>query len=212
MLTLRGYLKHCLQRRYLLLSVCCLCVALCTFVLEYYYVGKQRDLLYWMQLLRTVLRWLLFTCSLLCTCSLLVVTILQLCLLLMVQLLLSDMSRKYGRRRFANFIVRRMLCQLELAMSRLPMEVDEQALLEDSQLQQRYKLAKHEAYQAVDLFRRDAASILFPQPRLPQDVAPFLVVKEEEKILLQAGYAQIGLKVTYQVLKQLLYPQNGIVI
>lgn len=219
MLTLPGYLKHCLQCRYLLLSVCCLCVALCTFVLEYNYVDKQRDVLYWMQLLRTMLHWLLFTCSLLCTCSLLVVTILQLCLLVMVQTrsnemmkLLSDMSRKYQSRRFANFIVRRMLCQLEWAMSRLPMEVDKQGLLEDSKLLQRYELAKHEAYHAVDLFRRDAASILFPQPRLPQDVAPFLVLKEEEKALLQAGYAQIGLKVTHQVLRQLLYPQNRIII
>lgn len=92
-------------------------------------------------------------------------------------------------------------------MSGLPMQLNEQALLEDSQLLQRYQLAKHEAYQAVDLFRRDAASLI-----LPQDVAPsFLVHKEEDKALLQAGYAQIGLKVTHKVLRQLLYPQRGIV-
>lgn len=215
MLSLPGYLKRCLQRRYPLLSVCCLCVALFTFVLEYNYVGKQRDLLYWVQLLRSMLRWLLFTCSLLCTCSLLLVTILQLCVLVMVparfngmmKFLLCDMSRKYRRRRFANFIVRRMLCQLELAMSGLPMQLNEQALLEDSQLLQRYQLAKHEAYQAVDLFRRDAASLI-----LPQDVAPsFFVHKEEDQALLQAGYAQIGLKVSHKVLRQLLYPQRGIV-
>lgn len=92
-------------------------------------------------------------------------------------------------------------------MSGLPMQLNEQALLEDSQLLQRYQLAKHEAYQAVDLFRRDAASLI-----LPQDVAPsFLVHKEEDQALLQAGYAQIGLKVSHQVLRQLLYPQRGIV-
>lgn len=105
--------------------------------------------------------------------------------------------------------MRRMLYDLELAMSRMPAQLDEQALLNDVLLQQRYQLARNEAYKAVELFRRDAAALLFARHRQPQEVAPFFVLKEEDMALQHAGYAQIGLKVTHQVLWQLLYPESG---
>lgn len=211
MLGLGSYLKLCLQRRYCLLSVISLGVALLTFVLKHNYVGKQRDLIYWLELLRASTRLPLFTSSLV------MVTLLQLVLLGMVQtrfnqvmkLVLSDLSHRYCMRKFADFIVRRMLYHLELAMSKLPAELDEQALLDDELLQKRYQLARDEAYQAVEVFRRDASALLFARHRLPQEVAPFFVLKEEEMLLQQAGYAQIGLKVTHQVLWQLLYPESG---
>ncbi|KAH8398775.1 hypothetical protein KR222_003130 [Zaprionus bogoriensis] len=208
-----GYVKRCLQRRHRLLGATCACAALLTFVLEHNYVGKQRDLLYWLELLRVT------THSPLFTCFLLLVSLSQLLLLLAVQMRLnqamqmifSEIALKYRRRKFADFIMRRMLLQLEVAMSRMPVPLDASALLTDPQLQRSYQQAKEAAYQAVDLFRRDAAALIFDRYQLPHEAAPFFVLKEEELALLHGGYAHIGLNVTHQVLWRLLYPHSAIV-
>ncbi|BFF98671.1 uncharacterized protein DMAD_06765 [Drosophila madeirensis] len=105
------------------------------------------------------------------------------------------------RRRFANFIVRRLVMQLDQASERLP----KSGKLSDPLTQQSYVEARTAQYRAIDLFRRDANALLVQ--RNPTDVDPhFFVLPEEEELLARAGYSSIDLKVTEHVLQDLITP------
>ncbi|KAL7733236.1 hypothetical protein ACLKA6_004742 [Drosophila palustris] len=202
-------LKHYLQRYHRKLAVFFALLGLLTFFLEQSYVGQQRDLFYWMDLLM-VLRQHPFL-----FCLLVLVMILTRLFVLTahhnvnvgVQIIFSELLRKYHRRKFADFIVRRLLCHLELAMLRMP-QSSLRDLFDNPAIQQRLQLAKDMAYRAVDVFRRDAAALLIDRLPPSSEDNPFFILQEEELDLLNAGYSIISLNVTNDVLRQLLYPQS----
>lgn len=70
----------------------------------------------------------------------------------------------------------------------------------------RYEMAKEAAYRAVDVFRRDAAALLFKRYLFSAEEQTF-VLHEEELMLMHGGYGQIALRVDCQLLRHLLYPQ-----
>lgn len=201
--------KHYLQRYHRKLGAFFALLGLLTYFLEQNYVAQQRDLLYWMDLLM-VLRQHPFL-----FCLLVLVMILTRLFVLTahqnvnvgMQAIFSELLRRYHRRKFADFIMRRLLWHLELAMLRMPQSLKED-LFDDPAIQQRLQLAKDMAYKAVDVFRRDAAALLIDQLPFSGEDSPFFILQEEELDLLNAGYSHISLNVTYDVLRQLLYPQS----
>ncbi|XP_034482195.1 uncharacterized protein LOC117787710 isoform X1 [Drosophila innubila] len=202
-------LKRYLQRCHRKLGAFFALLGLLTFFLEQNYVGQQRDLLYWKDFLM-ILEQHPFV-----FCLLVLVMILTRLLVLTahqnvnvgIQTIFSELIRKYHQRKFADFIVRRLLWHLEMAMLRMPPAIKAD-LLEDPLMQQRLQLAKNMSYKAVDVFRRDAAALLLDRLPLNREDTPFFILKEEELELLNAGYSHISLNVTHDVLRQLLYPKS----
>ncbi|EDW69040.1 uncharacterized protein [Drosophila virilis] len=204
-----GQLKRCLQRRYRTVASAIVFVALLTFFLEQSYVGQQRDLLYWREMVLHISHQPCLLCCLTATvlCPLLIMLLIQQRLIQSIEYTVAKLMRLYRRRKFADFIVRRLLLQLELAMQRMPGQLEAQQLLDDPITRRRYQLASEAAHRAVDIFRRDAAALLFQGYRLyPEDTT--YVLREEELVLLHGGYGQIELHVNSQVLRRLLYPQG----
>jgi len=200
-------LIRCLERCHRKLGAVVAILGVLTYFLKQSYVGQQRDLLYWMDLLMLVKQPLNFFCFLT-----LVMIFTQLLLFIAnpridyrMEVMLSKLTRKYRQRKFADFIVRRLLWQLELAMLGMSQALD-QDLFVDPSVQQHLQLAKDSAYRAVDVFRRDAAVLLFDTQSSPSEDISFFILEEEELDLFNAGYSKISLHVTKNVLKQLLYP------
>ncbi|XP_022215384.1 uncharacterized protein LOC111069579 [Drosophila obscura] len=116
--------------------------------------------------------------------------------------------KRNARRRFANFIVRRLVMQLDQASALLPKSRNGSLDLSDPLTQQSYVEARTAHYRAMDLFRRDADALLVE--RLPTNGNPHIfVLQEEEDLLARAGYSSIGLQVSEHVLQDLLGPQGG---
>jgi len=200
-------LKLCLDRCYRKLGTVVALLGVLTYLLKQSYVEQQRDLLYWMDLLLLVKQPLISYCFLP-----LVISLTQLLLFIAnprieygMEVILSKLTHKYRQRKFADFIVRRLLWRLELPMLSMSQALD-QDLFGDPSVQLRLQLAKDSAYRAVDVFRRDAAVLLLDVQSPPSEGISFFILEEEELELLNAGYSKIGLHVTKNVLKQLLYP------
>lgn len=182
--------------------------ALLTFFLEQNYVSEERDLLYWREVVLLSADHPCLLAALIATvlCPLLTMALIQQRLIRTVESKVSRMRRRNRRRQFADFIVRRLLLQLELAMLRMPRKLRVDQQLNDPRARMRCEMAKEAAYRAVDIFRRDAATLLFKRHRRSVDEGTF-VLDEEELMLLHGGYGQIDLRVDFQLLRRLLYPQ-----
>ncbi|KAH8395050.1 hypothetical protein KR215_006550 [Drosophila sulfurigaster] len=204
-----GYLKQYVERVHRKLCIFFVLLALFTLLLEQSYVREQRDLIYWIDQLKMVLRHPYMI--------LLVLLVILMGQLLLVKLqrrierftcgIFAEIMRKYRSRKFADFITRRLLWHLELAMLRMPV-IEDQNMLHNAKVQERIQLAKNEAYLAVDIFRRDAAALLMSRLPLNSEDSPFFILDEEEQALLRGGYSRIGLRVSSDVLRHLLYPQS----
>lgn len=183
-------------------------LALLTFFLEQNYESEERDLLYWRDVVLLSSRHPCLLAALIATvlCPLLTMALIQQRLIRTVESTVSRMRRKSRRRRYADFIVRRLLLQLELAMLRMSRKLRVDQQLNDPRARMRCEMAKEAAYRAVDIFRRDAAALLFKRHRRSLDEGTF-VLDEEELMLLHGGYGRIDLRVDCQLLRRLLYPQ-----
>ncbi|KAH8360323.1 hypothetical protein KR200_001873 [Drosophila serrata] len=103
----------------------------------------------------------------------------------------------FHRKKFANFIIRRLLYQLQLASQKLPKNKTGIDLM-DPATQKIFERVQKEAYHAVQLFRRDANVIL------DREESRYIVTEEEEEQFREAG---IGHRlVTDKLLRQLLSP------
>ncbi|KAH8361175.1 hypothetical protein KR200_009195 [Drosophila serrata] len=114
------------------------------------------------------------------------------------------------RRRYANYIFRRLLWHLNVAFATatccLDGNDDQQRLL-DSCLG-----ASEQASLAVQLFRRDAFKVLYPTQELlatsPGEL--YFVADEEEQEMAEAGYGgtDVKVEVSDELLMYLLYPER----
>ncbi|KAH8307062.1 hypothetical protein KR044_004443 [Drosophila immigrans] len=204
-----GCLNQYLERGHRKLGILVALLALITLLLEDSYVREKRDLLYWREQLMVVHRnpYVVFV-------VVLVAIVLQLLLMLVQHRIqwitcgiLAETIRKHRSRKFADFIMRRLLWHLELAMLSMPLD-ENRNILHDPAVQKRFQMAKDKAYLAVDVFRRDAAALLLNRLPLTSEDSPFFVLKEEEQALLKGGYSRINLRVSSDVLRQLLYPHS----
>ncbi|KAH8285967.1 hypothetical protein KR054_000056 [Drosophila jambulina] len=110
---------------------------------------------------------------------------------------------KLFRIMFADFIVRRLLYQLQLAGRRLPHpkpEID----LTDPATRQIFQQVQIEAYRAVQLFRRDANAILDRQAPVPLTDYCYMVLEDEIEVLWKAGCN--NMLVNERLLRKLLSP------
>ncbi|KAH8244876.1 hypothetical protein KR032_001777 [Drosophila birchii] len=112
------------------------------------------------------------------------------------------------RRRYANFIFRRLLWHLNEAFAVVTRCQQEQMLL-DSCLG-----ASEQAGQAVQLFRHDAFKVLYPTQDLltssPGEL--YFVADEEEQKMTEAGYGgtDVKIEVSDELLMHLLYPERAV--
>lgn len=108
---------------------------------------------------------------------------------------------KNNRRRYCNFIFRRLLAQLDKALTQRPVPGQEFICC---------RQAKQQALLAVRLFCRDTQKILHPEYELDTSAASdaYFVLDEEEAELSAAGYASLDFDVTEAFLKSLLYPKR----
>lgn len=108
---------------------------------------------------------------------------------------------KNNRRRYCNFIFRRLLAQLDKALTQRPVPGQEFICC---------RQAKQQALLAVRLFYRDTQKILHPEYELDTSAASdaYFVLDEEEAELSAAGYASLDFDVTEAFLKNLLYPKR----
>lgn len=112
----------------------------------------------------------------------------------------KQMNKK-KRRRYCNFIFRRLLAQLDVALTHRPIPGQEFSCC---------RQAKQQALLAVRLFCRDTQKILHPEHELDTSAASdaYFVLDEEEDELSAAGYARLDFDVTDAFLKSLLYPKR----
>ncbi|TDG52966.1 hypothetical protein AWZ03_000509 [Drosophila navojoa] len=201
-------LTRCMRRRHGTVATVIAALALLTYFLKQNYESDERDLLYWREVVLLSSRHPCLMAALVATvlCPLLTMALIQQRLIRTVEGTVSRMRRRNRRRQFADFIVRRLLLQLELAMLRMPRKLRVDQQLNDPRARMRCEMAKEAAYRAVDIFRRDAAALLFKHRRRSLDEATF-VLDEEELMLLHGGYGHIDLRVSCQLLRRLLYPQ-----
>lgn len=108
---------------------------------------------------------------------------------------------KNNRRRYCNFIFRRLLAQLDEALTQRPVPGQEYICC---------RRAKQQALLAVRLFCRDTKKILHPEYEMDTSAASdaYFVLDEEEAELSAAGYASVDFDVTEAFLKRLLYPKR----
>ncbi|XP_068142226.1 uncharacterized protein [Drosophila tropicalis] len=99
------------------------------------------------------------------------------------------------RKRFASFIVRRLIYQLDVA-SRIMGPIGENL--------SKYHEATETAYRAVAEFRRDANALLVERPSSSDGDLQFFVLAEEEAELTEAGYGQRDIDVTVEMLLDLV--------
>lgn len=117
----------------------------------------------------------------------------------------ESLVEQLRRRQFADFIVRRLLHQLDLASRKLP-ERGKVLDLTDPATQQRFEQVQMAAYRAVQLFRQDANAVLYQQPPEPTEESRYIVLDEEEQALRQNGFVRLDMLVTDKLLRQLLSP------
>ncbi|XP_017111784.1 uncharacterized protein LOC108135547 [Drosophila elegans] len=197
-----------LRRRYLRVIITFVILVLVTFVLDMCFLFFQRDLIFWRDLVVEILEDCFLLPAIMISISVVVKS-------LVVATLVADhffphqwlQSRleRHRRQKFANFIVRRLLFQLELAKRRLPqprVHLD----LTDVVIQQNYEQVHMVAHRAVEIFRRDAMSLLEQKSSNSSGEPRYFVLEEEEQALRRNGFARINLRVTNQVLRQLLSP------
>ncbi|XP_030567299.1 uncharacterized protein LOC115767238 [Drosophila novamexicana] len=106
------------------------------------------------------------------------------------------------RRRYKNFIFRRLLAQLDRALRQRPGAGQElSSCLE----------AKRMAQLAIRLFCRDTTKVLYPEYELDSSAASdaYFVLDDEEAELNSAGYASVNFDVTDAFLESLLYPKRA---
>nr|XP_017026438.1 uncharacterized protein LOC108077556 [Drosophila kikkawai] len=108
---------------------------------------------------------------------------------------------EFRRIRFASFIVRRLLYQLQLAGQRLPKPKTAFDLM-DPAIQQIFEQVQKDAYQAVQLFRRDANALLIQQSLEQESL--FVVPEDEDEELMEAGFSKA--LVPIELIRQLLMP------
>ncbi|XP_070135579.1 uncharacterized protein [Drosophila bipectinata] len=208
-----GILSHWLQHRYPMVALGCFVTILVTFVLKSC-LASQCDLIFWRDTLITVLK----------NGILLPVVILSLPVAWKLFLFASflagyhfphkwvkDRLDERRRMQFADFIVRRLLLQLELSIQRLPSsEVDMD--LSNPVVRQNYERAREAGYRAVEIFRRDAKAVL--ENKSPNSSAlegpHYFVLEEEQQALRRHGYGSIDLRVTEEVLREILRPLEGL--
>ncbi|EDV92042.1 uncharacterized protein LOC6565669 [Drosophila grimshawi] len=107
-----------------------------------------------------------------------------------------------NRRRYRNFIVHRLLAQLDQALMRRPDAGEElNSCIE----------AKQRAESAIRLFWCDAAKVLYPEHELDSLTASdmYFVLLDEEAELNSAGYASVDFNVTASFLESLMYPERA---
>lgn len=204
-----GIFSHWLQHRYPMVALGCFATILVTFVLKIC-LATERDLIFWRDLLIAIFE----------DAILLPVVVLSFSVAWKIFLVASFLAfncfphnwvktRMDERRRmqFADFIVRRLLLQLELTSRRLPLseaDVD----LSDPFVRQSYERAREAGYRAVEIFRRDAKAVL--EKKSPDSSAlegpHYFVLEEEQRALQRHGYGSINLRVTESVLQQILSP------
>ncbi|XP_060663108.1 uncharacterized protein LOC132796087 [Drosophila nasuta] len=135
-----------------------------------------------------------------------IVTLLSLLILLVVHFQPSSINRQQVneccRRRYANFIFRRLLSQLDDAFKQRPIAGEELICCIQ---------AREQAFSAILMFRRDAAKVLYPEVELDSPAASevYCVLDEEENELIAKGYASVDVDVTSAFLKGLLYPTSA---
>ncbi|XP_043867363.1 uncharacterized protein LOC6584833 isoform X2 [Drosophila mojavensis] len=106
------------------------------------------------------------------------------------------------RRRYGNFIFRRLLAQLDRAFGQRPDAGQElSSCLE----------AKRMAQLAIRLFCRDSTKVLYPEHELDSLAASdaYFVLDDEEAELNSAGYYSDNFDVTDAFLESLLYPKRA---
>ncbi|KAH8387059.1 hypothetical protein KR093_004459, partial [Drosophila rubida] len=106
------------------------------------------------------------------------------------------------RRRYGNFIFRRLLAQLDAALAQRPIAGEELiACLH----------AKEQALLAIRLFYRDAVKVLYPDCEMDSVAASdlYFVLDNEEDELIAAGYGSVNFEVTTAFLESLLYPKRA---
>ncbi|KAH8300484.1 hypothetical protein KR018_008660, partial [Drosophila ironensis] len=209
-------LSHWLQQRYMEVGFGCSIVISLTLFLEIS-LAADRDLIYWRDILTAALE-----SSLLLPIALLGVS--AGCKLILMAHLVADhcfprlwLQNCLERRRrlvFADFIVRRLLLQLELTARRLPPSAKDVDGADPAMLQS-YERARRSAYRAVEIFRRDAQTVL--QPRLvdsneeeDSSIPHYFVLEEEERALRRHGYGSLDLPVTEKLIRQLLRPPKKV--
>ncbi|KAH8327710.1 hypothetical protein KR074_011219, partial [Drosophila pseudoananassae] len=202
-------LSHWLQHRYPMVALGCFATILTTFVLKIC-LASQCDLIFWRDTLITVFG----------DCVLLPVIVLSFSVAWKVFLFASFLAGNYfphkwlktrlderRRMKFADFIVRRLLLQLELSIRRLPSsEVDMDLSNPDDR--QSYERAREAGYRAVEIFRRDAKAVLENKSSDSSALEGphYFVLEEEQRALQRHGYGSINLRVTEEVLRQILSP------
>ncbi|KAH8235152.1 hypothetical protein KR032_009307 [Drosophila birchii] len=96
---------------------------------------------------------------------------------------------------FADFILRRLMYQLQLVSQRLPKPPID---LLDPLTQQIFEQVQKDAFLAVQVFRRDANAVL------DRDQSKYIMIEEEEEEVRKAGFRHT--LVSDQLLRQLLGP------
>ncbi|KAH8411566.1 hypothetical protein KR215_006671, partial [Drosophila sulfurigaster] len=125
---------------------------------------------------------------------------------LVVYFLPSPINRQQvnecSRRRYANFIFRRLLSQLDDAFKQRPIAGEELICCIQ---------AREQAFSAILMFCRDATTVLYPECELDSQAASevYCVLDEEENELIAKGYASVDVDVTTGFLKSLLYPTSA---
>ncbi|KAL7742923.1 hypothetical protein ACLKA6_002071 [Drosophila palustris] len=106
------------------------------------------------------------------------------------------------RRRYGNFIFRRLLTQLDRALMHRPIVGEELTCC---------LRAKKSALSAIRLFYRDAEKVLYPECELDTLAASdvYFVLDDEENELNSAGYSSVNFDVTDAFLESLLYPKRA---
>ncbi|EDW33455.1 GL15480 [Drosophila persimilis] len=192
-----------IQRHHVVLGLLHALILLTTIILDYSLTFHSCDLFYWCAMARTLLNEHLFLPKIVAKFALMFCIAFE---CFSPHQWVIRLFKRRARRRFANFIVRRLVMQLDQASESLPKSGDGLDL-SDPLTQQNYVQARMAQYRAMDLFRRDANALLVQ--RLPLIGNPHLfVLEEEEDLLARAGYSSIGLQVTEQVIQDLIRPYH----
>ncbi|KAH8420425.1 hypothetical protein KR009_010308, partial [Drosophila setifemur] len=110
---------------------------------------------------------------------------------------------EWQRRRYAKFIFRRLLVQLEEA---LPGGKKVQTIPGEERLERCLRVSEQVA-RAVQLFRRDALKVLHPRQDMSSQLASemYFVLEEEEQ---EVANTDTPVEVTEELLMSLLYPER----
>ncbi|XP_030386096.1 uncharacterized protein LOC115632940 [Scaptodrosophila lebanonensis] len=201
--------KHWLRRFYVYIGSAWALFALLTYFLDHQYATHGRDLMFWREFLAKYLH-----PSMMIPMSLINISLLfKFCVFLTVLLVhlfpghgIENYLERRRRQKYASYIMRRLLLQLELAMWHRPKKLE----LHDALTQLHYQYAQASAFRAVSLFRRDAEKLLVKRHEESDQDLDFFVLDEEELMLQLSGYHNTPYSVTDQVLAKLLYPQREV--